>query len=380
MPHSEIFASPPPLKKSGGWKKYLFTALAVFAAVSAVLVVLLVFGRGGAASSYVLREYSTASADEQDIVSQIQVSGVVEFQSVEYMLAPAAAIIQAVYKEAGDSVRKGETVMRLYSEALEDSLAQKENQLFSYEQSLKQKQVEHAFNLKSFDFERLNLERSLSSAQKEYDKTAELFKAALVSADEMSNAEIKKKNAEDALSKQSLQVQQEALQYDLAVETLNNSIITAKNDIAALKGKIANLTVVSPSTGIIVTRNFSVGYNVNQYAELATVADTSKILARLDVPETQVGMLSKGMDVLLEINSRNYAGVIDRISPVADTSSSNTAATVKTYVRLTGGSASVPQGSSVTATIPLRTNKAALVLPRGAYLVSGSYAYVYVVK
>jgi RND family efflux transporter MFP subunit len=271
-------------------------------------------------------------------------------------------------------------VMKLYSEALDDSLAQKENQLFSYEQSLRQKKVEHEFNLKNFEFEKANLERALSSAQKEYDKTAELFKAALVSADEMSNTETKKKNAEDALLKQSLVVQQEALQYDLAVETLTNSIATTKKDIASLKGKIASLTVVSPSSGIIVTRNFSVGYNVNQYAELATVADTSRILARLDVPETQVGMLTKGMEVLLEINSRTYTGVIDRISPIADTSSSNTAATVKTFVRLTGSSAYVPQGSSVTATIPLATNKAALVLPRGAYLVSGSYASVYVVR
>lgn len=220
----------------------------------------------------------------------------------------------------------------------------------------------------------------MDTAKKEYEKTKELFTAQLVSSDDLRAAETKMRNAEDALTKSKLQEQQEQQNFELTIETLTASINTIKAEIALLQNKLASLTIISPLSGIVISRNYSVGYSVSQYAELAAVADVSKILARLDVPENQAGLLKPGMKVYLEINSRAFEGIIDRISPVADTSSSNTSATIRTYVRITNGNELVPQGSTVTAVIPLGKQTSALVLPRGAYLVSGSYAYVYVVK
>ena len=111
----------------------IFIALAAVLAVAAiVLVPLLTKGETGAS----VLTWQVGAVTEGEIRSTISGSGTLSAKNTASYTAPADATVQEVFHQTGDRVNKGDTILTLSSDTLDEELASLEEQLETLRSSL----------------------------------------------------------------------------------------------------------------------------------------------------------------------------------------------------------------------------------------------------
>jgi len=94
----------------------------------------------------------------------------------------------------------------------------------------------------------------------------------------------------------------------------------AQGSLNLVQEKLNNANVVTPRSGIVTKRFMQAGTFVRSGSAIVTVADTSELLAKATVSESQVGSLKMGTNVQVKVDAlpdQQFSGVIARISPMA---------------------------------------------------------------
>lgn len=86
----------------------------------------------------------------------------------------------------------------------------------------------------------------------------------------------------------------------------------------AAAGANGRFTVRSPIVGTVVRRPAVVGTAAGESTSLATVADTEKMWAFVDVPEQEVSVVGLGQTVSIEVDGQTFAGEVTWVSPEVD--------------------------------------------------------------
>jgi RND family efflux transporter MFP subunit len=97
----------------------------------------------------------------------------------------------------------------------------------------------------------------------------------------------------------------------------------AEKELASARLAESELTVRCPFSGVIAARYFEEGERVKREDAIFTIIDTESLCAMISVPETDAFRLETGMKAVVELDGlfSSYNGVIDFISPVADSKS-----------------------------------------------------------
>ncbi|HTA64666.1 MAG TPA: efflux RND transporter periplasmic adaptor subunit, partial [Xanthomonadaceae bacterium] len=145
------------------------------------------------------------------------------------------------------------------------------------------------------EHQRLEVEQAESAVRKleaNYDRSQKMVAAKLVSTE--ANDQIK---------------------YDL-------DSARAALDIAQLELSYTNIT--APISGVVAQRMVKVGNLVALDATLFRIVDDSHLEGVLNVPERELATMKAGLPVTMQVDAvagKQFAGTIDRISPVVDASS-----------------------------------------------------------
>jgi len=84
---------------------------------------------------------------------------------------------------------------------------------------------------------------------------------------------------------------------------------------------VADTVVVSPISGIVLTKNFENGEYINPGSALATVGDMTDCWVKVYVSSAQLGLIKTGQAVAVKVDSfpdRVFAGTIKEISQNAE--------------------------------------------------------------
>jgi membrane fusion protein (multidrug efflux system) len=95
----------------------------------------------------------------------------------------------------------------------------------------------------------------------------------------------------------------------------------ARAKVAHLKAQLRDYTIRAPFAGILGTRQISTGAVVDSDTVITTLDDTTVIKLDFTVPETYLGVLRNGMDVLAKSPAypdRNFNGTVTAISSRVD--------------------------------------------------------------
>lgn len=276
---------------------------------------------------------------------------------------------------AGDSVVSGQELARIDSPELENKLLQEESRLSSMRVEFDRQQIttqqQQLINLKAMDDAAIRL----NAAQRELTRAEQAFERGALSAvdldrarDDLETAQVLHRHAEmDAeldKERQSFEVQTR----ELAVE--QQSLI-----VEDLRRQVANLTLVSPASGIVGNLLVDQKASVSRNQPVMSVVDLSAFEVEVQIPESYVADLAIGMDAEVSLPQQNLQATLVAISPEIVNNQ------VTGRLRFQNDSPdTLRQNQRLTTRILLEQRNDVLTLPRGQFIESGSGRFVYVIQ
>jgi membrane fusion protein, multidrug efflux system len=259
------------------------------------------------------------------LASGTVITGSIEPERRADLRAEVSAVVLQVLKENGESVRRGDLLVRLDDTAIRDSLSS----AVAAERAAGQ---------------------ALDQAERQFQRLNTLRASGMASAKDLEDAEIRRNNA----------------QSDKAA---------AEARTVQARQQMQRTEVRAPFDGIVSERKASAGDTAAIGKELIKVIDPSSLRFEGFVSGDKIGTVKVGQTVAFRVNGygqQEFSGVVKRIDPAADPTTRQVAVLVSI------ADSQTPRVSGLYAEGRIETSSApALMAPEAALVRNGDNAYVW---
>ena len=226
----------------------------------------------------------TAPVERRSIVLSVQANGTVEPVNIVEVKSKASGTIIRMPVDIGSSVKAGDLLVQIDP-----------------------RDVQNQYDQAAADVSSATVQRSTALAQR--NRSAELFKQKIITAQEMDAATLAFANADAAL-------------------------IKARTNLSIAKVRLEDATVRAPTNGTIIEKPVSPGMVITSATSSASggttilrMADLSKVRIRAFVNETDIGNVKPGQAATVTVDAfpnRRFVGIVEQVEPSAVVQSSVT--------------------------------------------------------
>lgn len=287
--------------------------------------------------------YETVNAEITDLQKTTVATGKVEPRDEILIKPQISGIIDEVYKEAGQSIRKGEVIAKV-------KVIPELGQVNSAESRVRLAEINE------------------KQAQTDFDRVETLFKDKLISREDFEKSEVALKQArvEVQTAKDALEIIKEGITKNSA--SLSSTLIRSTID-----GLILDVPVKAGNS-VIMSNTFNDGTTI------ATVANMNDLIFKGKIDETEVGRIHEGMPVKLTIGALQnltFDAKLEYISPKGVEENGANQFEIKAAVSVPD-SVQIRSGYSANAEIVLQRAQQTLAVPESVIEFSGDSTFVYV--
>lgn len=172
-----------------------------------------------------------------------------------------------------------------------------------------------------------------------------------------------------------------AKQYDEAFHNhsvLKNELLMHKADIDQLEYDISQKKVLAPFSGYVAAEHTQVGQWVHTGGPVVTLVDMSRVLIKVDVPETYAVNIhadSKAGVTIDSLNKKPISASVYAMPPKGDPN----ARTFPIHIRVANTDRRIKSGMAATVSFSVGAKRTVILVPKDAIVTSGSQRLVYVV-
>ncbi|WP_287828750.1 efflux RND transporter periplasmic adaptor subunit [Bacteroides sp.] len=287
--------------------------------------------------------YETVQPQVKDIEKSTVATGTVEPRDEVLIKPQISGIIDKLYKEAGQTVKKDEIIARV-------KVIPELGQLSSTESRVNTARV------------------NLRQAEKDHERMTALFEKGLISKEEYEKDKVTIDNAR-------IEYQAAKDSYDIVKEGFSKSQADLSNTLirSTIDGLILDIPI-KEGNSVILSNNFNDGTTI------ATVANMDDLIFKGYIDETEVGKVHEGMNVKLSIGAlQNFVfdATLEYISPKAKQENGANLFEIKAAVERPD-SVFIRSGYSANATIVLNAATQILTVPERVVEMSNDSAFVWV--
>lgn len=287
--------------------------------------------------------YETVNAEITDLQKTTVATGKVEPRDEILIKPQISGIIDEVYKEAGQSIRKGEVIAKV-------KVIPELGQVNSAESRVRLAEINER------------------QAQTDFDRVEKLFNDKLISREDFEKSEVALKQArvEVQTAKDALEIIKEGITKNSA--SLSSTLIRSTID-----GLILDVPVKAGNS-VIMSNTFNDGTTI------ATVANMNDLIFKGKIDETEVGRIHEGMPVKLTIGALQnltFDAQLEYISPKGVEENGANQFEIKAAVSVPD-SVQIRSGYSANAEIVLQRAQQTLAVPESVIEFSGDSTFVYV--
>lgn len=287
--------------------------------------------------------YETVNAEITDLQKTTVATGKVEPRDEILIKPQISGIIDEVYKEAGQSICKGEVIAKV-------KVIPELGQVNSAESRVRLAEINE------------------KQAQTDFDRVEKLFKDKLISREDFEKSEVALKQArvEVQTAKDALEIIKEGITKNSA--SLSSTLIRSTID-----GLILDVPVKAGNS-VIMSNTFNDGTTI------ATVANMNDLIFKGKIDETEVGRIHEGMPVKLTIGALQnltFDAKLEYISPKGVEENGANQFEIKAAVSVPD-SVQIRSGYSANAEIVLQRAQQTLAVPESVIEFSGDSTFVYV--
>ena len=226
----------------------------------------------------------TVAAERRSIVLSVQANGTVEPVNIVEVKSKASGTITRMPVDIGSNVKTGDLLVQIDP-----------------------RDVQNQYDQAAADVASGTVQRATALAQR--NRSAELYKEKIITAQEMDQANLDFANA-DA------------------------NLIKARTNLSIARVRLEDATVRAPSNGTIIEKPVAEGMVITSATTSASggttilkMADLSKVRMRAFVNETDIGSVQPGLTATVTVDAfpnRRFAGLVEQVEPEAVVQSSVT--------------------------------------------------------
>ncbi len=327
---------------------------------------------------FVLNFYTYAAVDTMDFLEGITTSGTIRPATIEKILAPADAKVAELYVREGDDVTEGDLLLRLAAPDLTDHHQKAVAELDDATKALDQLRDDQQYELQKISHQIAEAESNLVAKQTNLELQTTLYQLGVIARYDLDKAKQELNSAQQTLLNHERERTTALRTHENALEKAIKAVSDAETSLEEITTKIANLDVIAPISGRILTQNTRLNSETKAAETLLEIADLSSQFIHANVNVSQAERFSIGSMAEITIGQVSYPALVSYISPQAQQTQDGTL--VEIHLELETDPAAFRPNSNVTATIHLGIYRDSLYLPRGAYLTSGQQLFTYVIE
>ncbi len=286
-------------------------------------------------------EFETTTAIKTEIIKSTVATGSVVPRK-EIMIKPqVSGIVEELYVEAGDMIKKGDLIARI--KIIPDMVSLNNAQ------------------------SRLNRAKiSFEDSKRQYDRQLDLFEQGVTAKSDFEGFELAYKNAVEE------------------VEAAENNLELIKEGQTKKAGSVTNTIVKSTAEGMVLDVPVEIGFSViesntfNDGTTIASVADMGDMIFEGKIDETEVGKISEGMPLILTvgaIDDASFDAVLEHISPKGLEENGAIQFEIKANVSLKEDQF-IRAGYSANAKVVLDRTDSVMAIPESILQFEGDSSYV----
>ena len=252
----------------------------------------------------------------------ITATGTIEVTKTDITAKVSGYLAELAIKE-GDSVKRNQVVAKidrpdLKAQLLRDeaALAKAKAQLRDLEQGARSQELQDAAAAVA------GAESQAIKAKVDYDRYSRLFQDGAISTQQLDASRSAHEVAANALV--SAQSRYSLLQSGNRPETIEAQRLEVDRSEAVLAGsrtQIADMTVTSPLSGRVLSKNYEMGEYINAGVSIATIGDLQDCWVKVYVSTEQLGQIRLGQSVKVKIDAypdKTFKGAIKEINQNAE--------------------------------------------------------------
>ena len=287
--------------------------------------------------------FETLEATIADLEKTTVATGKIEPRDEILIKPQISGIIDAVFKDAGQTVKKGEVIAKV-------------------------KVIPELGTLNSAESRVRLAEINARQSETDFGRMQKLYEAKLVSSEEFEKSEVAVKQAREELqtAKDNLEIVKEGI-------TKNNASFSSTLIRSTIDGLILDVPI-KEGNSVIMSNTFNDGTTI------ATVANMNDLIFRGNIDETEVGRLHEGMPVKISLGAlqdMSFDAVLEYISPKGVEENGANQFEIKAAITIPD-SITVRSGYSANAEIVLQRANQVLTVPESTIEFNGESTFVYI--
>lgn len=287
--------------------------------------------------------YETVMAEVADLEKTTVATGKVEPRDEILIKPQISGIVDEVYKEAGQTIKKGEVIAKV-------KVIPEMGQLNSAESRVRLAEI------------------NAKQSETDFTRLKKLYEDKLISSEDYEKGELAVKQAreEKQTAKDALEIVKEGI-------TKNSASFSSTLIRSTIDGLILDIPIKAGNS-VIMSNTFNDGTTI------ATVANMNDLIFRGNIDETEVGRIHESMPVKLTIGALQnltFNAVLEYISPKGVETNGANQFEIKAAITIPD-SVKIRSGYSANAEIVLQRAQKVLALPESTIEFSGDSTFIYV--
>ena len=321
------------------------------------------------------QKISISTVEEEVFQEFIQVTGVVQPIQTIYLDAIEGGLIQRVYRESGDMVQKGDTILTLTNSSLQLQVMQQTSGLYDQINNVRNSRLNLEQNTLTLREQLANAKSQMDILKARYERQQKLIENNLISEEEFQTTEAnylyEKKRYE--LTRESFQ--KDSLQSLLQLKQLNESEKRMYQNLDAVQQILENLVVVAPIAGQLSTIELNQGQSISVGERIGQVDILDSYKVRVSVDEYHLSRITPGLQGSFTFGGQNYNLAISKVYPVISNGQ------FEVDMEFTGNAPDgLRRGQTLRIRLEIGESENALQIPRGGFYQSTGGNWIFVLN
>lgn len=306
-----------------------------------ILIAIVLIALVGAGGAYYMRqgtkepEVRTAQITRGDVVEAVQATGTLEAVTTVQVGTQVGGIVQELYADFNDIVKKGQVIARLDPTILDTQIEQQRANV----------------TRSQADLERLRV--ALADAKQKLERAKALYEKNLLPRTELETADVTVKSAE------------------AQIRSSEAGLVQAKSQLNTAEVNRQHTVITAPIDGIVIQRSVEPGQTVNAGMSAPTLyilaADLTKMQVNANIDEADVGKMRPGQAVLFRVDAfvgEQFTGTVQQVR-LQPTTVQNVV-TYQTVIDVPNQQLKLKPGMTATVTIEISRKNNVLRIPAAA--------------
>jgi len=283
-------------------------------AVFGFFLIYLIFLRDKSSKLYINKNQLTIVEVKEDKFQEfIPIDGIVFPKNTFYIDAIQGGVVEAIYTEDGDIVKKGDTLLKLLNTAMELNYMEQETRMLAEINNLQNTRLSLEQNKYVRQKEIVQLQYQIDLTERDFKRKVQLYESGVISDKEFEDAERDYKYTLKQLNI-SVELQRlDSISRESQKIDIQTSLSRMQENMKLLRKNMENAYVKAPAAGKLSSFNLEIGQtkSAGEHLGQIDVPGGFRLEARID--ERYVSRVFKGQEAELYYTGDTYKLFVDKI-------------------------------------------------------------------